>query len=67
MASHKTGLPLANVVTRAVLYGIGAIFLRSAECVFNDICDVNIDRLVGKFLTLLGDWRLTIKCRENEI
>ena len=31
-----------------------------------DICDMNIDRLVGKFPSLVDVWRLT-KCRENKI
>lgn len=48
MSAYKTNMPLSALITRLVVYGVGSLTLRSAACVWNDICDVDFDRQVGE-------------------
>jgi 4-hydroxybenzoate polyprenyltransferase len=48
MAAHKFSIPAVDLVQPIALYGIGSVLLRSAACVWNDICDVDIDQAVGE-------------------
>jgi 4-hydroxybenzoate polyprenyltransferase len=48
MASHRSAIPTKSMVVPISAYALGAILLRSAACVWNDICDIDIDRAVGK-------------------
>ncbi|KAF5378256.1 hypothetical protein D9757_009141 [Collybiopsis confluens] len=44
-------MPLSSVLTRLVVYGAASLTLRSAACVWNDICDVDFDRQVERTKT----------------
>ncbi|KAJ3936557.1 MAG: UbiA prenyltransferase family-domain-containing protein [Lentinula lateritia] len=48
MSAYKTNMPLSALITRLVVYGVGSLTLRSAACVWNDICDVDFDRQVER-------------------
>lgn len=50
IASREVHLSPSALLQRLSLYAVGSIVLRSAACVLNDICDLDIDRQVGEFL-----------------
>jgi len=51
MVAHKYSVPMKSVVGPMSIYALGSILLRSAACVWNDICDVDIDRAVERTKT----------------
>jgi len=48
MAAHRESIPAASIIQPLLLYGLGSILLRSAACVWNDLCDIDIDRAVER-------------------
>ncbi|KAJ4488364.1 hypothetical protein J3R30DRAFT_3730294 [Lentinula aciculospora] len=48
MSAYKTDMPFSVLITRLAVYGVGSLTLRSAACVWNDICDVDFDRQIGE-------------------
>lgn len=48
IAARKVALPLPEYGQTLAVFAAGAMFLHSAACVLNDICDVEFDRQVGK-------------------
>ena len=50
MVAHKYQLPMSVLLQRLAIYAFGSIMLRSAACVWNDICDIDIDRAVGELM-----------------
>lgn len=48
MAAYAVGTPLRDLGIQLLLFGIGSTLLHSAACVLNDICDIDLDRLVGR-------------------
>ncbi|KAI0742019.1 UbiA prenyltransferase [Daedaleopsis nitida] len=67
IAARKVALPLPEFAHKLALFTAGAMFLHSAACVLNDICDVEFDRQVERTkerplpsgrASLLGAWAL---------
>ncbi|KAJ3716988.1 UbiA prenyltransferase family [Lentinula raphanica] len=48
MSAYKINMPLEDLIIRLAVYGFGSFTLRSAACVWNDICDVGFDRQVER-------------------
>lgn len=48
IAARNVALPLPEYIRVFAVFAAGAMFLHSAACVLNDICDVEFDRQVGK-------------------
>jgi len=51
MAARQFSVPALSLVQPISLYAIGSVLLRSAACVWNDICDIDIDRAVERTKT----------------
>ncbi|KAI0764526.1 UbiA prenyltransferase [Trametes elegans] len=48
IAARNVALPLEDYVVRLVLFFIGGMLIHSANCVYNDICDIEFDRQVER-------------------
>jgi len=51
MAARRESIPASSIIQPLLLYGLGSVFLRSAACVWNDLCDIDIDRAVERTKT----------------
>ncbi|KAI0760061.1 UbiA prenyltransferase [Fomes fomentarius] len=69
IAARQVALPLPEYVRVSAVFAAGAMFLHSAACVLNDICDVEFDRQVERCkerplpsgrVSALGAWILCI-------
>ena len=49
MAAYALHLPLSTPLTYISLCGIGALVMRGAGCIINDMWDKNLDKSVGMF------------------
>lgn len=52
MASYSSLVPLSTWTWNMVLFGTGAIVMRGAGCVINDLWDRDIDKKVGESIFL---------------
>lgn len=51
MAAHRESIPAASIARLLLVYGAGSVAVRSAACVWNDICDIDFDRAVERTKT----------------
>ena len=49
MTAYRTGLPLRTVSMDALVLAVAATFCHNASCIWNDICDRDIDGRVGMY------------------
>lgn len=49
MASTSIAAPPTTPAWYMLLFGVGAVIMRGAGCVVNDMWDVKMDRMVGEY------------------
>ena len=50
MAGYAQGTPPQELLVQTLAFGVGSTLLHSGACVLNDICDIEFDKLVGKYI-----------------
>lgn len=53
LSARAVGLPAREVAIQTLIYAIGSTLRHNAACIWNDICDREFDRRVGKWSTRL--------------
>jgi 4-hydroxybenzoate polyprenyltransferase len=51
LGALQVNMPLVDLIVQLLAWALGATLFHSAACVWNDMCDYDLDRQVGAYIS----------------